>query len=259
MSLLITLFGGMLVAALLYGLGRWLRLSNFWAAVLACGPVSFLYLAYAVVRWPGLDVVTLHLVAYPTVAVLLYQLYGEKARHAESMHWAPKLMVGFFVVITLLYGGFVYIAGQGLPPALAQLLLPGAEGKNVHTGFAGVVEHRDEAAKGIAHHLKMEDRLSKLGWRVDVTGLGGLRAGQSQPVAVQVLDRSGQAVPGVHVRLRLGRPGQRPAQDVRLAGGGESGYEAVLSGLDQGTWVAILTLQGAGTPPITLEHTLEVR
>jgi hypothetical protein len=156
LNLLITIFGGMLLTVLLYGGGRALRLSNFWAAVLACALPSFAYVAHAVAVWPGLDVVTIHVVAYPTVAVLLYQLYGSRAGHELNVHWAPKLMIIFFVLITVIFGGFVYIAGQGLPPALARLILPGAKDKNIHTGFAGVVAHGEDAAKGIGHHLGME-------------------------------------------------------------------------------------------------------
>ncbi len=124
MSLFVSLFGGMLVTALLYGLGRRLRLSNFWSAVSAAGLTSVAYAAQVVATRPGLDVITLHLVAYPTVALLLYQLYGDKVRHARAIHWVPKLLLGFFAVLTVLYGGFIYVAGHGLPPALAGWLLP---------------------------------------------------------------------------------------------------------------------------------------
>ncbi|MGQ9685437.1 MAG: hypothetical protein ACUVT2_03900 [Thiobacillaceae bacterium] len=259
MNLLISLFGGMLVTALLYGLGRVLKLSNFWAAVSAAGFVCVVYLAYVVGSRPGLDVVTLHLVAYPTVSVLLYQLYGEKARFDTSMHWAPKLMMGFFAVLTVLYGGFVHVASHGLPPALAGWLLPNAKERPVYTGFAGVVEHNQDAAKGIAQFLKMEDRLAKLGWRLEISGLSDVKAGRPLPVSVQVLDRSGRGVDGVEIRLSTSRPGQTPSAPVRLKGDGKAGYHATLGPLEAGSWVAHLHLEGAEARPITLEHTLQVR
>lgn len=260
MNLLFSLFGGMLVTALLYALGRRLRLSNFWAALSAGGLVSFAYLAHGVVTGlPGLDVITLHLVAYPTVSVLLYQLYGDKARHDASMHWAPKLMMGFFAVLTVLYGGFVHVASQGLPPALASWLLPGAKDRAVYTGFAGVVEHNRDAAKGISHHLKMEDRLAKQGWRLEISGLSEVRPNRPLPVSVHVLDRSGRGVDGVEIRLSTSRPGQTPSAPVRLEGDGEAGYHATLSPLESGSWVAYLRLEAPEARPITLEHTLQVR
>lgn len=260
MNLLITLFGGMLVTALLYALGRRLRLSNFWAALSAGGIACFAYLAHAVVGGlPGLDVITLHLVAYPTVSVLLYQLYGDKARHDASMHWAPKLMLGFFAILTLLYGGFVHVASQGLPPALASWILPGAKDKAVYTGFAGVVEHNQAAAKGISQHLKMEDRLAKQGWRLEISGLSDVRPDRSLPVSIHVLDRSGRGVDGVDIRLSTGRPGQAPSAPIRLEGDGEAGYHATLGPLQAGSWVAYLSLRPEDGSPILLEHGLTVQ
>lgn len=256
MNLLITLFGGMILTAAIYGLGRLARLSNFWAAVTGCALPSFAYLAYASAFWPGLDRVTMHVVAYPTVAVLLYQLYGARARHAESMHWAPKLMVGFFLALSVVYGSFIYIASQGLPPWLAEWLLPETQGR-VHTGFAGVVEHRQEAAKGIAYRLKNEDMLARQGWRLEISGLREVSAGQPIPVGVLLRDRLGDGVAGVKIDLALARPGQ-PTAVVTPLPGGAAGYHATLAPVERGTWIAYLTLEGPDKP-IKLEYTLEVR
>lgn len=259
MSLFATLFGGMLVTALLYGLGRRLRLSNFWSAVSAAGIVSAAYAVHVVKTLPGLDVITLHLVAYPTVALLLYQLYGDKVRHARAIHWVPKLLLGFFTVLTVLYGGFIYVAGHGLPPALAGWLLPGTQGKPVYTGFAGVVEHNQAAAKGISQHLKMEDRLARQGWRLEISGLTNVRADRPQPVTVHVYDRSGRGVDGVDIRLATGRPGQPAPPAVRLEGDGSAGYHTTLAPMPAGSWVAYLSLHTADGSPVLLEHTLVVQ
>lgn len=258
MSLLVTIFGGMLLTALLYGLGRLGRLSNFWSSVLAAGLPSLAYLVFAVVRWPGLDVVTLHVVAYPTVAVLLSQLYGAKADHDKSLHWAPKLMIVFFLVLSLVYGALVYIAGSGLPPALAQFLLPNIEGKNIHTGFAGVVEHHREAAKVIGTHQKMEARLARLGWSLEATGLNAAVAGEATPVAVQLRNPDGAGVEGVEVRVELVRPGQDRGDVLALIPTRPGEYQGQLPPLSAGSWVARLLLAHQDEK-IVLEHTLEVQ
>ncbi len=253
MNLLITIFGGMLLTVLIYAAARGLKLSNFWAAVAASALPSVAYVIYAVALWPGLDVLTLHVIAYPTVAVLLYQLYGGKASIQQGTHWAPKLMIGFFVVITVLYGGFVYIAGQGLPPALARLLLPGAENKNIHTGFAGVVAHGEDAAKEVGHHLGMEAKLHKLGWRLEVSGLDALTPQRSGSVEVRVIDPDGQGVDGVPVTLTLRRPGQDAGEVVTLAGLGGGQYQAPARLPATGAWLAVLGLR-AGDEYISLER-----
>jgi hypothetical protein len=257
MTLLISIFGGMFLTAVLYVVGRLGRLSNYWAAVIAAAIPSLAYLVYAVGHPVGLDTVTLHVIAYPTVAVLLGMLNGAKAKRAPAGHWAPKLLVGFFLVMLVIMAGFVYIAGQGLPPALAGMLLPDVNGKTIHTGFAGVVAHHQEAAKGIGQHLRMEDKLSKLGWQVEVAGLGALRAGEPAPVSVHILDTARQPVTAVAVGLELGRPGQTGTETLDLTGGAE-GYHGTLAGLTAGTWVSKLRL-ARGEDTIVLEHTIEVR
>lgn len=246
MNLLISIFGGMLLTVVLYALGRGMRLSNFWSAVAAAGVPTFLYLAYAVATGPGLDTITMHVIAYPTVSVMLALLYGEKAKAARAGHWAPRLLVAFFLVITVLYGGFVYVARQGLPPELAALLLPNAGNGKVHTGFAGVVAHGEDAAKSIAHHRNMENKLARLGWQVEVVGLDALRADHANEVRVLVRDRSGTLVPGIRVNLALGRPGQPPEETVALEPRGEAGYLALAGLPGDGAWLAALSLEGKG-------------
>lgn len=246
MSLLISIFGGMLLTLLLYVMGRKLRLSNFWAAVGAAGLPSIIYLAYAVATTPALDVITMHVIAYPTVAMMLYLLYGQKSATAGGLHWAPRLLVLFFVGITILYAGFVYVAKQGLPPSVAALLLPNASTSRVHTGFAGVVAHGEDAAKSIAHHRNMEEKLARMGWQVEVMGLNDLRVNHANEVRVRVRDGQGVAVPGIKVHLALGRPGQEAEEVVVLEQGGGAGYHGLASLPGDGAWLARLSLEAQG-------------
>ncbi|HNA30357.1 MAG TPA: FixH family protein [Thiobacillaceae bacterium] len=253
MNLLISIFGGMLLTVLLYAAARKLKLSNFWASVTAAGLPTAAYMAYSVAVWPGLDVVTLHVIAYPTVALLLYQLYGSRAESQGGTHWAPKLMVGFFVVITVLYGGFVYVAGQGLPPALASLLLPGAAHKNIHTGFAGVVAHGEEAAKEYAHEEPWEDKLLRLGWRLSVEGLDALGTTGKGQVQVRVAGSDGKGVEGIAIKLSLARPGQPTSLVLPMTGasGGQYRFSAELPA--GGQWMATLEL-ATGNDRVVLER-----
>jgi hypothetical protein len=229
MSMLITIFGGMLLTLLLYVLGRTLRASNFWSAVVSAGVPLVMYMAYATMTWPRLDVLTMHVVAYPTVAVMLYLLYGEKAEHAGGMHWAPKIMVGFFLTLTVLFGGFVYVARQGLPPAWAALLLPNASSGKVHTGFAGIVAHGEDA--------------------------DSLRPDHANEVRVDIRDKQGAFVPGVKVVLALVRPGQKAGQGIALEAAADSGYHGMTALPGEGAWVANISLEHHGEV-VELEHTV---
>jgi hypothetical protein len=259
MSLLISIFGGMLLTAVLYYAGLRGRLSNYWAAVIAAAIPTLAYLAHVVRHPVGLDTVTMHIIAYPTVAVLLSLPNNAKGKKSGgAMHWVPKLLIAFFLFLMLIMAGFVYIAGQGLPPAITQRVLPDAKGRNIHTGFAGVVEHKQDAAKGIGQHLKMEHRLAELGWQVEVIGLTDLPANQPAPLRVRILDTESKLVESVAVALEFGRPGQKASQRIDLSGSPD-GYHGVLAGLDSGTWVAILHLNQGGEKLVALEHALEVR
>ncbi len=255
MNLFISIFGGMIFTALVYGLGRRAGLSNFWAAVTATTIPVFAYLVYAAIVLPGLDVVTMHVIAYPTIAVLLFQLYGDKGSKFAGVHWAPKLMIGFFLALTVVLGSFVYIAGQGLPPALASLLLPNAQGRTVHTGFAGVVPHGEDAAKTIAHRRMMDSKLSKLGWRVEVVGLDGLQPGAAGDVSLLLRNRNGEAMQGARVQLEIGRPGQKPEQTMPLPWQGADTYRAQVVLSDAGAWLVTLILDAQGER-IVLEHAI---
>jgi hypothetical protein len=253
MNLFVSIFGGMLLTAMVFGAVRSIKLSNFWAAVIAAALPSFAYMAYSALNWPGLDVLTMHVVAFPTVALLLYQIGGAKDAPYQKIHWAPKLLIGFFVLITVILGGFVYIAGNGVPPAVAQWLLPNIAGKTVHTGFAGVVSHGEEASKTIAHHRSMQTKLAKLGWNVEVTGLDTLRADQSGEISVMLSDNQSKPIEDVAVSLGLGRPGQ-PASSLRKlvsTGGGRYLTQVKLEG--GGEWLAVLTLEQAGEH-VVIEH-----
>lgn len=256
MNLLYTLFGGMLLTAALYGGLRYLRVGNFWAAVAASGGVSLAYIAYAIIDWGGLDMLAMHLVAYPTVAVVLAQLYD--TRKAQALHWAPRLIVALFLAVSVLFGGLAYISSHGLPQVVAQWFLPGAQGKNLHTGFAGVVAHREEAAKGIGQHLKVEHALAQLGWQVDVQGLKMLSAGQGQAVVVQLSDRTGRGIEQARLSLALGRPGQPAGKAEILSAVGAGRYQIQLPPQQAGAWVAYLRIEAAGQG-LELEHTVEAR
>lgn len=259
MNLLVSIFGGMILTAVLYGVGRAGRLSNFWAAVIAAALPSVLYTLYAVKNWAGLDVFTMHIVAYPTVSVLLGQLYGAKADHSKSLHWAPKVMILFFTALSFVLGSLVYISSNGLPPRIAAMVLPNIEGKVVHTGFAGVVEHDMGAAKEIGHRLKMVHRLETLGWSLQVDGIGSLKADHTHPITLKISDKNGNGVDGVVAEIVLARPGAVTGQ-IRLpmSGSGSGNYQSLAPALEQGTWVVTVVMRHAGKD-ISLDHTVDVR
>ncbi len=245
MNLFVSIFGGMVLTVILFGAVRAMRLSSFWAAVISAGLPSLAYMLYSIAAWPGLDVLTIHVVAFPTVALLLFQMGGMKDAPAEKIHWVPKLLVAFFVLITGVLGTFVYIAGNGVPPSVAQWLLPNAAGKSIYTGFAGVVAHGGEASKSISAHRTMEAKLARLGWKVEVSGLDVLRAGYATEVVVMLTNQLDLPVSDVVVSLLLGRPGQEEQSRFVLVDTGATGYRAPVLLPASGEWLAKLVFEQA--------------
>ena len=154
MNILLTLFGGAGLIAVLYFLLGLLRLPHYWRAVVSGGALLLTYFAFAARDWPGLDVVAMHGVVFIATAVILSLRGSHPGTAAKKMHWAPKVLIIFFAILFVIDGIFIYVATHGLPDSVAQQLMPGAEKGGAHTSFPGVMPHGEDAAKPVNAHLK---------------------------------------------------------------------------------------------------------
>lgn len=250
-----TLFGGIaLVAILYYGL-RFARTSNYWAAVTAAGIPITLYLALQAGRWPGGDQLSMHIAAYIATATGLAMIGLRQKTDTRKLHWAPRVLIIFFLILFVINATLMTIATKGLPPSLARLLLPGDSAGTTRTGFPGVVPHSGGAAKTVSSELKARQRLAELGWRLELTGLRGWRAGQPQTVRLSI---RAPLAPQVNARLELRRSGDaKPAVSQPFAALGGAEYAATLTAPDAGAWRALLLLD-TGAETLRFEHTLEI-
>ena len=156
MSILITLFGGALLIVVLYFMFGALRLPYYWRAVVSGGALLLTYLVMASRNWPGLDVVAMHVAVFIATAVILNLLNTRRAEASNKMHWAPKVIIGFFLLLFMIDGAFIYISSYGLPEFMAKRLMPGAAKGGAHTAFPGVMPHGEDAAKAVNSHLKQQ-------------------------------------------------------------------------------------------------------
>lgn len=153
MNMLLTLFGGAVLIAVLYFLLGLLRLPNYWRAVISGGVLLSTYFIFAARDWPGLDVAALHVAVFIATAVILSLRASRRGESAQKLHWAPKVFIVFFVILFVIDGVFIYVATYGLPASVAQLM-PGAKKGGAHTAFPGVTPHGEDAAKPVNAHLK---------------------------------------------------------------------------------------------------------
>lgn len=230
MSTLSTLFGGLVLVALLYAVGGAIRgLPPILRAILA-GVLPLLgYFLLIIGRWPGLDVVAIHVSVFLAAALVFFALTQFRQRSAGRMHWAPKLLIVFFTGLVVLNATLLYISTKGLPGPVARWWF----GTDVHSGFSGVVAHGQDAAKSVSAELSQTHRESQLGWKVE---LGGLDAdGLTLPIQVRVRDRTGLPVEGVRAEVRVVRPGAAA-----------HALTADLQAVEPGVYVGAVTLPAAG-------------
>jgi hypothetical protein len=239
MTIELTLFGGLAAVVLLFAVARALRLPAELAGLTAAAVPLFAYIATLFGNWPGLDVIAIHIAVFISAAFILVVFSRYRARQG-SMHWVPKALIGFFLVIIVLNAGFLYVSTQGLPLSVTQMFLPGSAGKIVHTGFSGTTRHGEEAANPISADLSKQHQNEALGWRVRVEGLNMPAVGQNA-VIVFADDSEGRPVSGLAGEWRVARPGSK-GMSTPLEAGAEGQYESRLEFTGPGLWLLELQL-----------------
>ncbi len=240
--MIITLFGGAVAIALIYFILKWFGVSNYWRGVISGVIPTVGMLAYGMSRWPGGDVMTIHLAVYVATATVLTLGGGASKSNSTRLHWIPGVIIGFFVTLAILMALFLSVAVRGLPPELAEFVMPGKQTR-IHTAFSGEVPHDAEAAKTISAYMKKSEKMRLLGWKVEVEGLDGLRMGKSKEVYVTVLDKSEKPVEDAKVMLILKRPATTQNDltlNIGYVGGGK--YQGSTQFDTPGQWVAILEI-----------------
>lgn len=245
MNTMITLFGGLAAVLVLYALGGVVRgLAPMLRAALA-GMIPLLaYFVLIVGRWPGLDVVAIHISVFFAAALVLFAVSQFRRRSAGRMHWAPKLLTGFFVGLVFVNAALLYVATQGLPEPLGRWWL-GSKGGPVYSGFSGVVAHGQNAAKAVSSELSEAHRESQLGWQVEMSGLD--EAGSTRVIQVRIKDRTGLPAERVEAEVRLARPGApAPTLTLPLPAVEAGVYAGTLTLPETGRWLAELRLSRDG-------------
>ena len=235
-----TLFGGLAVAAVLFFVVRKVGLSNFWAGILS-GVLPFIaYIAYSTQHWPGGDVLTIHFAVYLANAGLLI-VFGGMQKKKESMHWAPKLIIAFFVGLVLLMAILLSISSRGLPDSLVRLVLPNPSNGQVHTGFPGVIPH--DRNKLYESHVQDIEQQKNLGWHVDVQGLDALKNNLASNVVVKLSDKQNQPIIAATVTIELWRlANSADDQTIQFSETKPGEYHATLRLSDEGSWLTDLEI-----------------
>jgi nitrogen fixation protein FixH len=235
-----TLFGGLLAVVVLYFLLGFARqLPPLFRALIAGGVPLVAYFASLVgAVWPGLDAIAIHISVFIAAAALLHIL-GEFRRKHGRLHWVPRLLIAFFILLAVINASLLHIATKGLPEPIASWWL----GDKVEAGFSGVVEHGQRAAKGVSAGLAQTHQKTQLGWKIATEGL--LQDGAAtRDVTVRARDRTGLPLAGLAARVELSRPGTPVVVETVSLIASDSGVYAGRVVLPApGRWLATLVLE----------------
>ncbi len=241
-----TLFGGLLLAAALFFISRRLGLSNFWAGILS-GALPFLaYLVYCSQHWPGGDVLTIHFVVYLATAGSLI-VFGGMQRKQQKLHWAPRLIIGFFIGLIILNAALLSISMNGLPDRLTSLLLPNPDPGStapprVHTGFPGLIPH--DQNKLYEPHLQRIEQQRQLAWSIEVAGLDTLHSDRPQQVTIILRDKAQQPLRAEVVSIGMWRMANSRDDRKFVFKETQPGvFQADITVPDEGRWLSELYIQ----------------
>ncbi len=259
MSLLETLFGGTVIVVILHWLLGRLGLANYWRGVISGALPTIGYAFYAVINNDGMDVIAIHVAIFLATATVLSLLASDKSNSGKRVHWVPKALMVFFGVLALIDGVFVAISTQGVPPWVASMIMPHAKNHPVYSGFSGVTEHNEQAAKAVNEQLKMLSDEQKLGWEVEMVGLNTLKAGPAaNKLTMRLYDRHKQPMQNAVVTLNIFRPGNvQTLPPLRLQQNKPGEYDGSISIPDTGSWVVKLVIEADGKR-VEREHDVSV-
>ncbi len=221
---------------------RLFRLSGKAAALVVALLVLLFYVPWAIIHWPGPDIFAIHLAIYLTLA---YALGMIGSRVGKGFHWAPALIVTFFVGVIAINIVFVTVAEKGITGIFAELLPRPKSARVADSEFPGVVSHDFQEKEALYNqYLQQVEAQRQRGWQVRKGWRHKPRAGQAEIFIVTVRDREGRPLEGAVVHGRFLRTSNsRDDFDFRLAevGGGE--YRAQITMPLPGLWRLVLEVR----------------
>jgi len=210
------------------------------AAAMAIALVAILvYVPYAIITWPGADVFAINLAIFLTLAYGL-GLIGSQA--GKGWHWAPALIVTFFVGVVVINIIFVAVADRGITGLFAKLLPKPQSAQVADSKFPGVVSHDYQEKEALYNqYLKQVEEQHARGWKLRYGWVGKPVANQPAKFRVKIQDKSGKPVLGANVKgqfLRTSNSRDDVSFEMQELGQGDYGVAVTL--VEHGLWNLVL-------------------
>ena len=233
---------GLIIGASLL-LFRFSRLGATSVAVLVALLALGSYLPWAILDWPGGDVLAIHLAVY-LLAAFVCGVFLRNREQGKSgrLHWGPAVIIGFFVGLVVLCAVFMVVAERGLSPFLSAYLLPAHQGA-VSSKFPGVISHDFQEKESLYNeYLQQREHQRERGWQIQKGWLGKPVASEPMVFKVVAHTHQGEPLTGATVTGRFLRPA-----DSRLD------TPFTLPEVEPGVYQASLSLPAAGLWDLVLE------
>ncbi len=234
-----TLFAGILFIVIVFsGLYIMSGIRGSIVALITAAVILSMYLPFALLQWPGADVFALHVAVYTITIYLLTIITGQrdkKDNKSFKFHWAPVIIVLFFVVVIAVNSVFITVAQQGINGKWAKWFLPEPQSQivSVHSPFSGVVPEKE------LEEIYYRQRVQKayLGWNVRRGWLNVPVAGEKGTFQVVLTDKQQQALSAADIKGIFFIAGQRD-KEVRftMLETALGTYQAQVSFPTEGLW-----------------------
>lgn len=209
------------------------------------------YVPFAILHWPGGDVLAAHLVVYLLTGFGCGLWLRQREQRRDQpvtgrLHWGPLLITGFFVFLVVLNAVFIILAERGLPPVVSRYLLPAGDGdETVHSAFPGVASHDFQEKEALYNdYLQQVARQQVRGWQIRKGWLGTPVQGEPATFQVAATTRDGEPLTGAEVNGRFLRPSDRRLDTAFAMREVSAGiYQVSLALPAAGTWDLVLEVR----------------
>lgn len=245
-NLLMTLsIGTALIVFTNLALIRWASVSAKWAATVTAIITIGLYVPYSILSWPGGDIFAIHLAIYLLAALICGMLLGLRA-NGQGLHWAPAILMGFFIFVAVAGAIFIAVAEHGLPRWVRNGLLPEpANQRETVSGFPGVIAydfHKKEALYN--QYLQQVDRQRQRGWQIKKGWIIEPVVNQPTPFRVTAQTQEGIPLDGAVVNGQFLRTSTNKLDvDFALHETAPGIYEAPITLPAAGRWNLVLSIR----------------
>jgi len=216
-AMALTIPSGILILTILYWLFYRFTPLNAMQSGLVISLLSLaIYAPIALLFWPGVDVLALNVTVFFMTAYMLGVFFSHREKIKKNddgapmkwFHWAPAIIVSFFVVVLIVDAVFVTLSKEGLPKGLQEIIVPDRmDSKKVSTGFPGVMHNNYHKKEGLYNrYLRQMELLASRGWKIRKGWLGQAPAAGEQAIfQIVVEDAAGQTIKGFKINGRLMR------------------------------------------------------